>query len=110
MYYLRFIREARWIRRWSNNKGTTYGFSISSTGQNGANVPSMESEEANIRNFFLQYGVEHNAKHDLWWTYERFEKISECKKSPFNDNQRNNTYTAGYTFEISKEAHKVMCE
>ena len=103
MFYLRFIRNARWIRRWSEVKGTTYGFSISSTGQNGANVPSMESEEANIKKFFLQYGVEHNANHDLWWTYKRIEETSES--NPFNTQI---TFSAGYRFEISEEAYKRL--
>lgn len=103
MFYLRFIREARWIRGWSKDKGTIYGFSISSIGQNGAIVPSMESEEANIRNFFLQYGVEYNANHDLWWTYERIEETSES--NPFNTQI---TFCSGYRFEISEEAYKRL--
>lgn len=105
MYYLKFIREARWIAGWSKDKGTTYHFGICSTGQNGAYVPSItKSEEANIREFFLQYGVEQNAKHDLWWTYEKIEERSEC--DPFNTQ---NTFNAGYTFEISAKAYKLIC-
>ena len=105
MYYLRLIREGRWIRRWSEDKGTTYGFKISSTGKNGANVPDMQLEEATIRNFFLQYGVEYNAKHGLWWTYEKFEETSES--NPFNNHI---TFSAGYKFEISEDAYKMMFE
>ncbi len=105
MYYLKFIREARWIAGWSKDKGTTYNFGVFSTGKNGANVPSItESEEVNIREFFLQYGVEQNAKHNLWWTYEKIEEIEEG--TPFNTRI---SFKAGYKFEISAEAYKLIC-
>ena len=98
MSYFKFLKTSRWVRAW--NAGPYYTLSIASSSSNGADVPELTKlEEAAIRDFFLHYGVEQDAAHDLWWKYERFGGHSEKQISG------NTIYTAGLKFDMSKAAY-----
>ena len=94
MSYFKIIKRGHWVRAW--NAGPYYTIRVSTgPARNGNNVPSITKlDEAAIRDFFLEHGIEQNGTDELWWKYEKFGE----------DN--GTTYTGGFKFDMSKEAYE----
>ena len=76
---------------------------LGSRGRNGCVVADLgKLEEATIRDFFLEHGVEQNATdEELWWKHERY-----GFHSPLGGTDT--IYEGGYKFEISDSAYNKV--
>jgi len=99
MTYFNVLKTTRWCKNWKDGV-STFTARLGYTGRNGVAVPDLgKLEEASIRSFFLEHGVEQNAtEKELWWTHERF---GFHVSSIVGDDT---IYQAGYKFEISEQA------
>ena len=99
MSYLAHLQKPRWIRRW--NGKTIYEIRLGNSGHN--IIPDLSrTEEASIRDWFLEYGIEQDATHDLWWTQKKFGFHVLMSFGP------DTMYHGGREFTISKEAYNKL--
>ena len=97
--YFQLLKSSRWCKCWRNGV-STYTLRLGSRGRNGCIVRDLgKLEEASIRSFFLEHGVEQNAtEKELWWKHERYGFHLPLEGT-------DTIYEGGYKFEMSKDAY-----
>jgi len=99
MSYLILLKNSRWLRGWKDGE-PYYSMRIGNQGRNGCVVPDLSTIQlANIRDWFLEHGIERDANHNLWWREEKFGSSVTCIVGP------DVIYQGGHRFEISKDAY-----
>ena len=74
MSYLQCLQQFRWVRCWSDRRGSYYRMRLGNSGRNGCEVPSLSSkEEKAIAEWFGKHGITRGATDtSLWWSMTPF--------------------------------------
>ena len=73
---------------------------LGGSGRNGCVVPDLSTNQlANIRDWFLEHGIEQDASHNLWWHEKRFDYRIPI---PMGSDEM---VSGGHEFTISKNAY-----
>lgn len=98
--YFQLLKSSRWCMGCKDGV-STYTLRLGSRGRNGCIVRDLgKLEEASIRSFFLEHGVEQNAtEKELWWKHNRYGFHHPIEGTD------DTMYEGGYKFEMSKEAY-----